>query len=214
MASVGASSSVIFLILGFCNGCSCGFGIPVAQKFGARDYSMMRRYVAVSLKLSWIFSVAIAIVTAVYCSDILRIMQTPESIFEGAYLYLLITFLGVPCTFLYNLLSSIIRALGDSKTPFWFLLLFDGAECPVGFVLYFGIGMGCCRSGGCHFDSSGSISLFMLRIYVPAFPDSEKFSGRKSVPGETGPPFNEYRGSYGIAVFDYGHWQYHVAKCQ
>lgn len=122
LASVGASSSVIFLILGFCNGCSCGFGIPVAQKFGARDYSMMRRYVAVSLKLSLVMSVVIAIVTSIYCSSILRIMRTPENIFEGAYIYLLITFLGVPCTFLYNLLSSVIRALGDSKTPFWFLL--------------------------------------------------------------------------------------------
>lgn len=49
-------------------------------------------------------------------------MQTPENILEDAYLYLLITFIGVPCTFFYNLLSSIIRALGDSKTPFWFLL--------------------------------------------------------------------------------------------
>ena len=49
-------------------------------------------------------------------------MRTPENIFEGAYAYLLVTFIGVPCTFLYNLLSSIIRALGDSKTPFWFLL--------------------------------------------------------------------------------------------
>ena len=49
-------------------------------------------------------------------------MSTPESIFTGAYYYLLITFIGVPCTFFYNLLSSIIRAVGDSKTPFWFLL--------------------------------------------------------------------------------------------
>ena len=49
-------------------------------------------------------------------------MQTPENIFHGAYYYLLVTFIGVPCTFFYNLLSSIIRALGDSKTPFWFLL--------------------------------------------------------------------------------------------
>ena len=122
LAAVGASSSVIFLILGFCNGCSCGFGIPVAQKFGARDYSLMRRYIFVSLKLSLVLSVAVAIVTSLYCADILRIMQTPENIFDGAYAYLLVTFIGVPCTFLYNLLSSIIRALGDSKTPFWFLL--------------------------------------------------------------------------------------------
>ena len=122
LAAVGASSSVIFLILGFCNGCSCGFGIPVAQKVGARVYVMMQRYVAVSLQLSLVMSVMIALITSIYCADILRIMRTPENIFEGAYAYLLVTFIGVPCTFLYNLLSSIIRALGDSKTPFWFLL--------------------------------------------------------------------------------------------
>ena len=122
LAAVGASSSVIFLILGFCNWCSCGFGIQVAQKFGASDYVMMRRYVAVSLQLSLVMSVMIALITSIYCADILRIMRTPENIFEGAYAYLLVTFIGVPCTFLYNLLSSIIRALGDSKTPFWFLL--------------------------------------------------------------------------------------------
>ena len=122
LASVGASSSVVFLILGFCNGCSCGFGIPVAQKFGARDYSMMRRYVSVSLKISIVLSVLIAVATSIWCGDILKMMRTPDNIFEGAYVYLLVTFIGVPCTFLYNLLSSIIRALGDSKTPFWFLL--------------------------------------------------------------------------------------------
>ena len=52
LASVGASTSVVFLILGFCNGCCGGFGIPVAQKFGARDYSTMRRYISVSLQLA------------------------------------------------------------------------------------------------------------------------------------------------------------------
>ena len=66
--------------------------------------------------------VVIALVTSLFCADILRIMRTPENIFEGAYAYLLVTFIGVPFTFFYNLLSSIIRALGDSKTPFWFLL--------------------------------------------------------------------------------------------
>ena len=117
LASVGASTSVVFLILGFCNGCCGGFGIPVAQKFGARDYVTMRRLVFVSLKLSAVMSVAIALVTSLLCGDILRIMRTPDNIFPGAYAYLLIT-----CTFFYNLLACIIRALGDSRTPFWFLL--------------------------------------------------------------------------------------------
>lgn len=122
LASVGASSSVIFLILGFCTGCCGGFGIPIAQKFGAHDYSTMRKYVWTSLKLAAVMSVVIAVVTSLLCAFILRSMRTPENIFQDAYLYLLVTFIGVPCTFLYNLFSSIIRALGDSKTPFWFLL--------------------------------------------------------------------------------------------
>jgi len=122
LASVGASTSVVFLILGFCNGCCGGFSIPVAQKFGARDYVTLRRYVSVSLKLAAVMSVLIAVITSLLCALILRTMRTPSNIFDGAYIYLLITFAGVPCTFFYNLLSSIIRALGDSKTPFWFLL--------------------------------------------------------------------------------------------
>lgn len=123
LASVGASTSVVFLILGFCTGCCSGFSIPVAQKFGARDYVTMRRFISVSLKISGVMSVALAIITSLLCAYILRTMQTPENIFDGAYSYLLITFIGIPSIFFYNLLSGIIRALGDSKTPFWFLLL-------------------------------------------------------------------------------------------
>lgn len=122
LASVGASTSVVFLILGFCTGCCSGFSIPVAQKFGARDYVTMRRFISVSLKISGVMSVALAIITSLLCAFILRTMQTPENIFDGAYIYLLITFIGIPSIFYYNLLSGIIRALGDSKTPFWFLL--------------------------------------------------------------------------------------------
>lgn len=122
LAAVGASTSVVFLILGFCNGCCGGFGIPIAQKFGARDYSVMRQYVHTSLKLGAVISVVLAVATSLLCAFILRTMQTPENIFEGAYAYLLVTFIGIPATFFYNLLSCIIRALGDSKTPFWFLL--------------------------------------------------------------------------------------------
>lgn len=122
LAAVGASTSVIFLIIGFCNGCCCGFGIPVAQKFGARDYEQMRGYVYTALRLSVGLSAVIATVSCVCCSDILRVLRTPSQIFDNAYIYLFVIFAGIPFTFFYNLLSSIIRALGDSKTPFYFLL--------------------------------------------------------------------------------------------
>lgn len=122
LAAVGAGSSVIFLILGFCNGCCGGFAIPVAQKFGARDYRSMRLLVNASLRIAAVSSVVIAIITSLMCPYILHWMQTPDEIFDDANIYLIITFAGIPATFFYNLLSSIIRALGDSTTPFWFLL--------------------------------------------------------------------------------------------
>ena len=122
LAAVGAGSSFVFLVLGFCNGCSGGFGIPVAQRFGARDYVTMRRYVAVGIRLSLAISIVLGGITGFYCNDILDIMRIPDSIRSEAYIYLLVTFIGVPCTFFYNLFSSVIRALGDSKTPFRFLL--------------------------------------------------------------------------------------------
>lgn len=123
LAAVGSSTSVVFLIIGFCLGCCCGFGIPVAQTFGAHDYKGMRRYVANSLWLSLGISVFLMILTSLLCHVILDHMQTPPEIYHEAYLYLLVTFIGIPFTFFYNLLSSIIRALGDSNTPFYFLIL-------------------------------------------------------------------------------------------
>ena len=123
LAAVGASVSITFLILGFCAGCCSGFGIPIAQKFGSRDYSTMRRLVATSMKLSAGLSLGISLITCLLCTSILRWMQTPERIMDDAYAYLLVLFIGIPFSFYYNLLSSIIRALGDSKTPFNFLML-------------------------------------------------------------------------------------------
>jgi len=174
LASVGASSSVIFLILGFCNGCCGGFSIPVAQKFGARDYHVMRGYVMNSLRLSAYMSVTLAIIASLFCATILRMMATPESIFEGAYRYLLITFIGIPCTFFYNLLSGIIRALGDSKTPFWFRYR---------------------DSGG-----SGSFSLLVLWIYETKIRSAEVFRARATVSMASFKKTIGYRSPYGIAV--------------
>lgn len=121
LASVGASSSVQFLVLGFCTGICSGFGIPVAQRFGARDYDGMRNYIFHGLFLTGIAAVLLTCVCSILCPQILHILSTPDNIFEGAYQYLLILFLGIPFTLLYNLLSSILRSVGDSRTPFFFL---------------------------------------------------------------------------------------------
>lgn len=123
LASVGASSSVQFLVLGFCIGTCCGFCVPVAQKFGARDYAAMRRYIYNSFILTAVLAVVLTVACALLCTNILEILSTPADVFQGAWDYLFIIFLGIPFTLLYNLTSGIMRAIGDSKTPFIFLAI-------------------------------------------------------------------------------------------
>ncbi len=123
LASVGATGSINFLIIGFCMGVCNGFAIPVAQCFGAKDEASLRKYVANGVWLSGIFAVIMTLVVTILCRNILIWMKTPADILEGAYRYIVIIFIGIPVTYLYNMLSGIIRSLGDSKTPVLFLTL-------------------------------------------------------------------------------------------
>ncbi|MEN8075879.1 MATE family efflux transporter [Clostridioides difficile] len=123
LAQVGSTGSINFMIIGFCMGVCNGFAIPVAQKFGAHNYKLLRKYVFNSGLLSVIFSLVMTVIVCVLCRDILVLMNTPNDIIDGAYSYIFVIFLGIPVTYLYNLLAGIIRSLGDSKTPLIFLLI-------------------------------------------------------------------------------------------
>ncbi len=123
LTAVGASSAIIFLIVGFTIGTCSGLGIPIALQFGAKDYKRMRMFVYNSAYLAVVLAIIITAVTSFLCDDLLRMMKTPQEIFDDAYKYMLVICLGIPFTFLYNTCSAIIRALGDSRTPFYFLLL-------------------------------------------------------------------------------------------
>lgn len=122
LAGVGSTGSVSFLVLGLCNGICAGFAIPVAQKFGQQDYSGMRKFVGNMIWLCAVIALTITGITVAACREILHWMRTPEDAFQYAYDYILLIFLGIPATMLYNLLSGIIRSLGDSRTPLYFLI--------------------------------------------------------------------------------------------
>ena len=122
LAGVGSTGAINFMIIGFCNGVCSGFAIPIAQSFGAKDYKRLRKFVANAAWLSIAFAAVMTVVVCVLCRQILSWMDTPENIFEYAYSYIFIIFLGIPATYLYNLLSGIIRSLGDSRTPVIFLV--------------------------------------------------------------------------------------------
>ena len=143
LASVGSTGSINFFVIGFCMGVCNGFAIPVAQRMGAGDYSQMRRYVANAAWLSMAFAVVLTTATGLLCRAILTAMQTPSDIFQGAYWYIFIIFMGIPATFLYNLLAAVIRSLGDSKTPVYFLAISSvlNIGLDLAFILVFHLGV-------------------------------------------------------------------------
>lgn len=123
LASVGATGSVNYLILGFVIGVCNGFAIPIAQLFGARDYSDLRRHVANAAWLCIAGSVVLTVMTVALTRPMMQLMQTPADILDGAVIYIGWIFAGIPFIFLYNMVAAIMRALGDSKTPLYFLIL-------------------------------------------------------------------------------------------
>ena len=140
LAGVGSTAAINFLINGFVIGMSSGFAIPVAQRFGARDYVDMRKFIANTIWLSLIFSVVVTGLVALFTKQLLILTQTPEDILPYAYQYIFIIFLGIPTTYLYNVTASLIRALGDSKTPVYFLILASVVNIVLDFVSIVGFG--------------------------------------------------------------------------
>ena len=139
LGSVGATGSISFFVIGFCLGVCSGFAIPVAQKMGAKDYSQMRRFVANAAYLSAGVALVLTVATGLLCREILTAMDTPDDLFANAYAYIFVIFMGIPTVFLYNLLACIIRALGDSRTPVYFLALSSGLNIALDliFILVF-----------------------------------------------------------------------------
>ena len=123
LAGVGATGSINFMIIGFCSGLGAGFALPVANSFGAKDYGAMRKYVGNGIWLSLSLSLILTLLSTVFCRDILVLMGTPEDIFAYSYQYIFIILAGIPVTYAYNYLAGLIRALGNSKTPVYFLMI-------------------------------------------------------------------------------------------
>ena len=117
LAAVGDTGSLNFLINGFCMGICSGFAIPIAQAFGAKDETEMRRYVMHSVYLCAVISVLMGLLTGVFAPQLLRMLNTPEDILPLSVAYIQPVFFAIPVTVLYNMCGGVMRSLGDSKTP-------------------------------------------------------------------------------------------------
>lgn len=165
LAAVGASASVMFLVMGFCNGSCAGFAIPIAQAFGAKDYEKMRRYVANATRIAAVFAVVITALSCMMCSKILAIVNTPRDIFSDAWIFLFLQFLAIPFTIAYNLLAGFIRALGNSKQPFYFLIFSSVVNILLDVVLILWLGFGVMGAGIATFLAQAFSSLLCL-LYI------------------------------------------------
>ena len=121
-AAVGTTGALSFLILGFATGSCSGLAIPIAQSFGAGDLESVRRRTAQLVWLGFGITAIIRLICFFWTDDLLRLMNTPAEIFDDAYRYIFIVFMGVGATMLYNLSSAVLRSLGDSRTPLHFLI--------------------------------------------------------------------------------------------
>ena len=147
LAGVGATGSINFMIIGFCMGVCNGFVIPVAQCFGAKKPSDLRKYVFNGYICSVVFSIVLTLASVIFCRRILIVMNTPADIIDHAYNYIVVIFIGIPTVFLYNMVSGVIRSLGDSKTPVVFLVLSSIINVVLDFFLILVCKMGVAGAG-------------------------------------------------------------------
>ena len=122
LAAIGSTSSLIFLVTGWLNGMTSGFAIMVAQSFGAQKYDRMRHFVAMSIYLCLAFVVVMTVGLEFANIPILRLMNSPEELMGDISSYMAIIYAGLIATAAYNALAAVLRALGDSKTPLYFLI--------------------------------------------------------------------------------------------
>lgn len=170
LAAVGATGTIMFLILGFMMGITTGFTVLTAQRFGAGDYKAMKKSIGNAVILSVATTLVMTAVSVLCMEGLLRVMNTPDDIFEMAQEYITIICYGMGFTVLYNLMASILRAVGNSTVPLIFLVVSSSLNIILDliFIIVFHMGV-----GGAAYATiisqgiSGILCLFYIKAKVP-----------------------------------------------
>ena len=123
LAAVGSTTTIVYFVLCFIQGLTTGFSVITGQRFGAGDQKGIRQSAGISTVLCVLFSVILTAATVLLCDPILRLMNTPSDIFQYSHEYLIVIFIGTGATVFYNMISNLLRSLGDSRTPLLFLIV-------------------------------------------------------------------------------------------
>ena len=146
LAAIGSTTSLMFLVTGLLNGTSSGFAILISQWFGAKDYKAMRRYLAMSIYLMVIIVVVMTVGLSVANEPLLRLMNSPDNLIGDIKSYMAVIYAGLFATGAYNTLAAVLRAVGDSKSPLYFLIISGilNIFLDIVFVVWLGTGVvGC-----------------------------------------------------------------------
>jgi len=124
VAAVGGTFSIQFLVLALAMGFTTGMSVVISQLYGAMDYERLKRAFSTSAIFSLLLSIVLGVTGVLVINPLLtHMLQTPAEIYADSYTYLFITFIGYPFTLIYNMYAAVLRAVGDSKTPLYFLIL-------------------------------------------------------------------------------------------
>lgn len=147
LAAVGATGAISFLVIGFVQGVTSGFTVITAQYYGAGDTEGVKRSVAVSLLLSVAVTIVVTIVAVFTTMPLLKVMNTPSNIIQDAYNYIIVIYYGIWAAVFYNLISGIVRAIGDSRTPLYFLIFASVLNIGLDFLFILVFKMGVAGAG-------------------------------------------------------------------
>ena len=165
LAAIGSTGSLMFFVTGWLNGLSSGFAILVSQRFGARRYDQMRHYVAMSIYLAAAFAIVMTAGLLILNEPILRVMNFSDEIMPDVTAYMGIIYAGLIVTAAYNSLAAFLRALGDSKSPLYFLIISAAINVAldIAFIVWFGMGV-----EGCAYATviAQGISALLCFVYI------------------------------------------------
>ena len=171
LAAVGSTGTIMFLVLGFAQGITAGFTVLTSQRFGAKDTRGVKRSVANGILLALLFTVVLTFFSMISMRPLLHLMNTPENIFQDAYTYIMIICGGLIATIFYNLLSSYLRAVGNSQTPLMFLIFSAVLNVLLDLLLIIRFKMGVAGAGYATVFSQGISAVLCLFYIYRSMPD-------------------------------------------
>lgn len=165
LAAVGTTSSMVFLVNGFVMGLTSGFAVLISQKYGAKDEVGVKEAVASSIILSIIATILVTFISVLSAKPLLILMNTPSNIMKDASTYIIILYAGNIAIIFYNMMAAILRALGDSKTPLYFLIVSSVLNIILDLVLIINFKMGVAGAAYATVISQG-VSAILCVIYT------------------------------------------------